>query len=228
MGDLIVEFPHVSRLVISGRATKFPFLASSMRLKQNLGTVRELGSAVSADLRLEWSSYTSLLQVHPKKCRRSMRISKKEFCRRLYRMGHFGQSSYQGESDEGNDAPDDPGDGSLRPRAQFAARCDEVRHADRQEHLLLREWLSACSEPSMFVSMPFLDDGHKKALFAQVLAVNPIVKTVEMFKEAGNEDNPESFKIAVQAYDRWAPVNFDPGSLGDHAVLPLAGRRIQR
>ena len=74
----------------------------------------------------------------------------------------------------------------------------------------MRKWLSACLEPSMF-SMPFLDDGHKKALFAQVLAVNPIVKTVEMFKEAGNEDNPESFKIAVQAYDTWAPVNFDPG-----------------
>ena len=33
----------------------------------------------------------------------------------------------------------------------------------------------------MFVSTPFLDDGHKKALFDQVLAVNnPIVKTVEM------------------------------------------------
>ena len=118
--------------------------------------------------------------------------------------------------------------GLLRPRAdagavvageeaQFAARCDEVRQADRQEYLLMREWLSACLEPSsMFVSMPFLDDGHKKVLFAQVLAVNPIVKTVEMFKEEGNEDNQESFKIAVQAYDTWAPVNFDPGALGDH------------
>ena len=145
-------------------------------------------------------------------------------------MGHFGQSSYQGESDEGNDAPDDPGDGPLRPRAdagavvageeaQFAARCDEVRQADRQEYLLMREWLSACLEPSMFVSMPFLDDGHKKVLFAQVLAVNPIVKTVEMFKEEGNEDNQESFKIAVQAYDTWAQVNFGPGALGDHADM---------
>ena len=104
--------------------------------------------------------------------------------------------SCQGESDEGNDAPDDPGDGPLLPQADagavvageevhFAARCDEVPQADRQEYLLMREWLSACLEPSMFVSMPFLDDGHKKALFAQVLAVNPVVKTVEMLKEAG-------------------------------------------
>ena len=58
MDDSIVEFPHASRLVKSGRATKFPFLASSMRLKQNLTTGREFGSAVSADLRLEWSIYT--------------------------------------------------------------------------------------------------------------------------------------------------------------------------
>ena len=71
----------------------------------------------------------------------------------------------------------------------------------------------------MFVSMLFLDDGHKKALFAQVLAVNPIVKTVEMFKEAENEDNPEPCKIAAQAYDRQAPVNFDPSALGDRAEV---------
>ena len=79
MDDSIVEFPHAmaSRLVKSGRATKFPFLASSMRFKQNWTTVREFGSAASADLPQEWSSYTSLLQVHTKKCRRSMRISKK-------------------------------------------------------------------------------------------------------------------------------------------------------
>ena len=116
-------------------------------------------------------------------------------------MGHFGQSSYQGESDGGHDAEDDPGDGPPRPRsdagafvageqAQFAATGDDVRQADRQEYLLMREWLSACLEPSMVV----LDDGLKKALYAQVLAVNPIVKTVEMFKVAGDEDNPESFK----------------------------------
>ena len=80
MDDSIVEFPYAmaSRLVKSCRATKFPFLASAMRMKQNLTTVRELGSAVSVGLRLEWSSYTPLLQVHPKKRRRSMRICKKK------------------------------------------------------------------------------------------------------------------------------------------------------
>ena len=46
----------------------------------------------------------------------------------------------------------------------------------------MREWLSASLEPSMFVSVPFLDDGHKKALFAQALAVNGIVKAVKLFK----------------------------------------------
>ena len=107
--DSVVQFPHAmaSRLVKSGRATKFSFLASSLRLMQNLTAVRELGSAVSADLQLEWSSHTLLLQVHPKKCRRSVRISREEFCSRLYRMGHFGQRSYQGESDGGSDAPDE-------------------------------------------------------------------------------------------------------------------------
>ena len=88
MDDSIVEFPYAmaSRLVKSGRATKFPFLASSMRLRQNLTIVRDLASTLRADLRPERSSYTSLLQVHPKKCRRSMRISTEEFCSCLYRI----------------------------------------------------------------------------------------------------------------------------------------------
>ena len=37
----------------------------------------------------------------------------------------------------------------------------------------------------------------------------PIVKTVKMFKEAGNEDNP----VAT------GPMNFDPDALGDHAEV---------
>ena len=159
-----------------------------------MSTVRKLGSVVSADL--EWSS------LHFRCCRCIRRSvvavcgsAKKEFSRRLYRIGHYGQTSCQGECDEGNYAPDDRGDGPHRPRAvagavvageeaQFAARCDEVRQADRQEYLLMREWLSACLEPSLFVSGA-ISRRRPQASFAQVLAVNPIVKTVEMFKEAG-------------------------------------------
>ena len=74
---------------------------------------------------------------------------------------------------------DDPGDGPPRPRtdagavvtgeeAQFAAKGDDMRQADLQEYLLMREYLSACLEPSTFVSVPFLNDGHQKALFAFV------------------------------------------------------------
>ena len=69
--------------------------------------------------------------------------------------------------------PDDLGDGPPRPRAdawavvageeaQLVSRGDDV-HQDRQEFLLMRAWLFAFLEPSTFVSMPSLDDGHKKA-----------------------------------------------------------------
>ena len=199
-----------------------------MRLKQNWTNVRELGSAVSAELRLEWSSNISLLQVHPKKCRRRMRISKKEFCSRLYRTGHFGQSSYQGESDERNDAPDDPGDAQLRPRAdvgavvaggeaQFAARCDEVRQADRQEYLLMRREV-----------VRLLGAVHVRVdAISQRRPQEGLIRTGAGCESdcqdggdvQGRKDNPESFKIAVQAYDTWLPVNFDPGALGDHAEV---------
>ena len=129
----------------------------------------------------------------------------KGFGSRLYRMGHFGQSSYQGESDEGNDAPDDPGDGPFRPRAdagavvvgeetQFAARCDEVRQVDLS-----------------------VDEGVVVRLLGAVhVRVDAISRRRPQAGLIRTGAFPESFKIAVQACDTWAPVNFDPGALGDH------------
>ena len=146
-----------------------------------------------------------------------MRISKEEFCSRLYRLGQFGLSSYQGESDGGKTMRQKILEMVRLAREPMLVLLLLAKKVNLQQKVttcakLMRVWLSACLEPSMFVSTPCLDDGNRKALFPQVLAVDPFVKTVEMLKEAGNEDNPELFKIAVQAHDRWAPVNFDPGA----------------
>ena len=44
------------------------------------------------------------------------------------------------------------------------------------------------------------------------------IKTERTYKP-GNEDSSESSKIAAQDCDRWAPENFHPGVLGDHAEV---------
>ena len=88
----IIEFPHAmaSRLVKSGRATKFQFSARSLRLKQSLTIVRELGPAVSAELRL------GVAQLHFVVAGASAEVSQ---CAVLQNR-ILGQSSSQDESDD--------------------------------------------------------------------------------------------------------------------------------
>ena len=65
-----------------------------------------------------------------------------------------------------------------------------------------------------------LDGGHKRLFLGYNRLFGDTGNWLLTFsKEAGNEDKPESFKTAVQAYDTWAPVNCDPGALGDHAEV---------
>ena len=75
MDDSIVESPHAfaHRFQSAGRATKFAFVTSSMRLSQNLDVVRDLIAAMDADLYLEWCRYTRLLQTRPDRFDRSMK-----------------------------------------------------------------------------------------------------------------------------------------------------------
>ena len=117
-------------------------------------------------------------------------------------MGHFGLSSCQGESDEGNDAPDNPGDGPLRPRvdagavvageeAQCAARCDESAPS-RSSGISVDEGVLVRLLGAVHVR------GQKKALFA----LNPIVKMVDMFKEVGNETIQSHSKLLCRLTTR--------------------------
>ena len=55
--------------------------------------------------------------------------------------------------------------------------------------------------------MPFFDDSHKKASFAQVLVVNPSVKTVEKCQETGNEsaiDDAPTASVRLMSTATWS------------------------
>ena len=181
MDDSIAETPHAvaKRLQQHGRATKFPWLASSMRLHQNLADCRDLTGALVADMHGEWCRYTSVVQVRPDKAHRSMRLPRHAFCSRMYQMSHLGTTTLKEfqVDPQAEDVPQDPGQGPPPPPPPQEPHDDdagdepegadmpaiaaavEVR-LEKQRVGLMREWLFACLLPSMFASLPWLGDDN--------------------------------------------------------------------
>lgn len=90
MDDCVCEGPHAAtkRLKMPASAAKWTWVASSMRLQQNIEDCRRLPEEVGTSIRASWSSYASVLQpphmegVFP-------RIKPSVFERRLYRIEHL-------------------------------------------------------------------------------------------------------------------------------------------
>jgi hypothetical protein len=89
--DSVAERPHAvcSRHMAHARVAKWPWIASSCRLDQNLRDIDVVVPAIGADVEVEWERYTSVLQVSDAKARRSKRMTRKTFERCLYHMTHI-------------------------------------------------------------------------------------------------------------------------------------------
>ena len=88
----------------------------------------------------------------------------------------------------------------------------------------MREWLFACLLPSMFASLPWLGDDNgdeETPLFVQVLSLDPKVATAQVFSEHADDSNNLCAAMAVQFYERWAPVSNNPAALGGTAEVFL-------
>ena len=95
---------------------------------------------------------------------------------------------------------------------------------EKQRVGLMREWLFACLLPSMFVSLPWLGDDNgdeETPLFVQVLSLDPKVTTAQVFSEHADDCNNLGAAMAVQCYERWAPVSNNPAALGGTAEVFL-------
>ena len=79
---------------------------------------------------------------------------------------------------------------------------------------LLREFLLACLQPSMFVSLPIVEgDGTIVRYICQILRLQPKVTTVKLFSDDLCEKG--LLEVAVQPLQRWSPVvGDDPASIG--------------
>ena len=112
LDDSIAESPHASgnRLGRHGSASSFSWMASSMRLGQNLIDVIDHSQALGEDLDELWYASTSVLQTRKRGLGRPMRCKPQVFRQQLYQLGRFTPPLQSGRGEaEANDQDHDSG-----------------------------------------------------------------------------------------------------------------------
>ena len=104
--DKIAEGPHAiaQKIGIRSRAMKWPWLAGTMRLDQNLKQLRNLSQASRSTLQRKWNTYSSVLQTDTRHVRRSRRLNKNQVCARVYTINLLHKlPSAPGDADDADD-----------------------------------------------------------------------------------------------------------------------------
>ena len=245
MDDSYAESPHAlaKRVKLHGRGAKFPWIASSMRLGQNLEDIGELAPALNMDTRREWCRSTSILQVNPQRAHRSMRLPRANFLNCFYRMAMFGRPRTRDEANEGDDDDqgDDPGDdddddgdaadapkesdagvgsGAAASSGQGPSGPGSVgpvslalTRAERQTTSLMKEYMLACLSPSMYVSLP-VPSGGGAATLGFFQVLSVQPRTTTV--DVFTPDNAEPMDlcaVAIQSLDYHGPIDEDSSRL---------------
>ena len=150
----------MKRIKTAASASKLAWLASSVRVEQNIADMDELENCRPSSLQPLWDSYKSVLRSPSTVVSfQSVRKSRKEFEQNLYNPSHLSRFVQDGESDEDeDDAHDggghDPADAGARFRCQ-----------------LLREFIVGALQPHTFFSLPQkpVGDAPAKLAFYQLL-----------------------------------------------------------
>lgn len=90
LDDCIAEGPHAQakRIKLPAAAGKWPWVASTMRLAQNIEACHTLTAETATSLRVVWSSWATVVQP-PQRSKRFPRMTPKALQRRLYRLDHL-------------------------------------------------------------------------------------------------------------------------------------------
>lgn len=80
------EEPHAraTRIGQSTRASRWPWVASTMRLTQNLDDVKQIPKSIDVNMQRLWNNWKSLIQMRPKFAKRNKRVSDKVFTNTVY------------------------------------------------------------------------------------------------------------------------------------------------
>jgi len=221
MDDTVAEAPHAAaaRIQKAARGCSWPWLASTMRLEQNIADARQLPAACNASLQCEWMRYTSLLQVGKGRQRsRPQRIKPSVFQSRVYTMSHWNEDDDSEENAEDDDGEgggeddDDPGDDDHGPQDPHG-HVPEGGHAGARraeqpvEVHLTRQWLTQALQEYDYISVPVLaEEGSRSMQVYQILGVNKKFIGVKVLPLEEPEQEEMLFEVMVQSMDRWRPL----------------------
>ena len=123
LDDSVAESPHASgnRLGRHGSASSFAWVASSMRLVQNLDDVRDHCHALREDLEELWYAHSSLLQTQRKRLHRPLRCKPQVYRQQLYELGRFVPPLCHATGDGGDEDQDAANDSAAEAQVLHKA-----------------------------------------------------------------------------------------------------------
>ena len=196
LDDSIAESPHAlgNQLGRHARGSTFGWVASSMRVPQNLVDVNAWSAALKVDLQQEWLTYTKVLQTSRRNLGRPMRLTPKEFRNRSYHMGLFSKPLRTEAADDALPIVDraanpDDAAGAVaaldddEPRRRRRARVDVEQVQLGQQLACMKEYMLACLTPGKYVSFKVNEGDEVSTCFIQVLIVEPNVTVVDVCME---------------------------------------------
>lgn len=242
MDDSAAEGPHAvaKRISVHARSCSWAWVASTMRLKQNLSDYQELRPCLDTDFEALWQRPSSILQTSLALSKRAKRMTGKKLRSWVYAMAFCDDDMGDDEppwldgAGGGDEPPDDPGDpGAPRgpphggddagdddeedddpPGGDAGDPCGEAHESvDRTDEdiKLLRQYLAACLDVYSFVSVPVV--GEDDAVFAKFFQVLSRETKNIVVDTLGEKEEPALFRIAVQPFERWRARSTDPAAL---------------
>lgn len=126
LDDSVSEGPHAKahRIARHSHRASWPWLASTMRIDQNLIDAREVAASVDADFKKLWCGVSSIVRVDGRYDLQNSRMPKQRLLDYVYRMSFLfetrpdgGGGGGGGQDSEGDSGGDDDDDGNEGPKA---------------------------------------------------------------------------------------------------------------
>ena len=113
--DVVCEGPHAAahRVGLGSRAARWAWIASSIRVQQNLADAQRLAAETGADMQKLWNKWKSVIQTSKRSANRNSKIRHHVFYDQLYRMSsmkEFGSHLAEAGGAPGVDGEDDDDD----------------------------------------------------------------------------------------------------------------------
>lgn len=237
LDDSLGEGPHAvcSRVMGHARSAKWPFVAATCRIGQNLQDVDDLAVATDSDLQTEWTRWSSILQTSPNLAHRPVKIKRSEVERRIYFMEHClnGAVGDRVGQEDGNEPGDGDEPGSPHGAPDAAQPLDDLADAEAHggpggggvivaplayvldrsstRNVLLREFLAQALRRYSYITVGDVATTPIEELSAyQILELecrNVLVPTFDQKSEVVS-----LYKVLVQPLTLWATSWTPPGT----------------